>query len=100
MLTIITLAITLALIIFASYYFNHKVADFKESCTKQQQSCIENAIIDETADEPVVVDVVEVADSAIKKVVVHQEVPAAAKKKSKRGKKTTRKAQNNADLSA
>lgn len=99
MLTSIIIIATLALIIFASHFLNNKVADYKDSCTAQQSKCTEQAIIDETADEAVVVDVVDVADSAIKKVVIHTEPPVAVKK-SKRGRKPSRKAQNNTKLSA
>lgn len=87
---------SLALIVCVCYYLNNKVADFKESFNKPQSSYTEQAIIDETTDEAVAVDVV---DSTIIKVVKHEEAPAVEQKKA-RAKKTTRKSQNNAKLRA
>lgn len=94
---IATLIVILALITYGCYYFNNKVVDYKESFNKPQGKCVEQAIIDETADAAVVVDVVEAVDSAVIKVVKHQEVEAEQQKKTK-PRKYTRKSQNNAKL--
>jgi len=67
MLTSIIIIATLALIIFASHFLNNKVADYKDSCTAQQSKCTEQAIIDETADEAVIVDVVKLAAMEVNK---------------------------------
>lgn len=90
--------VSLALIVCVYYHVNHKIINFKEYFKKSQSECNEQAIIDETADEAVAVDVVEVADSAIKKVVKHAEVVEQQKKPKPR--KYTRKSQNNAKLRA
>ena len=87
----------LALIIFACYYLNNKVVDYQESCIKPQNKFLKQAIIDETADAPVAVDVVKTTDAAIKKVIMHQEEVIQPVKKT-RARKTTRKSQNNAKL--
>ena len=88
---------SLALIVYVCYHFNNKIVDFKESLNKSQNKFTEQAIIDETADEAVAVDVVAVADSAIKKVVKHEEVVVEQQKKTK-PRKNARKSQNNAKL--
>lgn len=99
MYTFITIIIivNLALIISACYYLNNKVVDQQESSDKPQDTFIEQAIIDETTDAPVEIDVVEAQDASIKKVVKHQEEVVEPMKKTT-GRKTTRKSQNNAKL--
>lgn len=89
--------VSLALVAAASYYFNHKVVDQIESSRPPEFKATEQAIIDEGADAPTEVDVVDTADACVKRVVKHQEAPQEPKKKTS-SKKTTRKSQNNAKL--
>lgn len=87
---------SLVIIVYAYHHFNNKIVDFKEYFKNSQSECIEQAIIDETSDADVAVDVVEAADSAIKKVVKHKDVVVQQKKTKPR--KKARKAENNAKL--
>jgi len=98
MYTIIAITVvSLALIAAASHYLNHKVVDQIESCRPPEFKATEQAIIDEGADAPIEVDVVETTDACVKRVVKHEEAPQEPKKKTS-SKKTTRKSQNNAKL--
>lgn len=81
------------LISFVVYKLNHKIIDHVESkiATKQNQ---EQAIIDDSAENPIDVDVIEL-NQKVKKVVAKikaTSAPVVEKKKSKRGRKPTRKA--------
>lgn len=89
--------VSLVLIAAASYYLNHKVVDHIESCRPPEFKAAEQAIIDDGADAPIEIDVVDTADACVKKVVKHEEAPQEPKKKTS-SKKTTRKSQNNAKL--
>lgn len=91
--SIAIIIISLALIVFVCHYLNNKVVDHQESC-KLQNKFVEQATIDDTTDAPAAIDVVDVPDSLIKKVIKHEEAPV----KKTRAKKTTRKSQNDAKL--
>ena len=93
-LTIITIIVSLSLIVFACYYLNNKVVDHRESISKPQNTFVEQAANNETADAPEVVDA---PDATIKKVIKRKkDVVEPVKKTSV--KKSTHKSQSNAKL--
>lgn len=95
--TIILLLVCFIFIVAVVYKLNHKIIDHAESTKTAEQ---EQAIIDDSAEEPIDVDVIELNEKVKKVVAKMKATPVVEKKKSKRGRKPTRKAQNNADLSA